>query len=76
MGDFTTQLYRDDNRISHEIRIPSETNQGSMECQPRVVLPLLMLFLFGGWNCPPLKLTAKAPENVWLEDDRFLLEPG
>ena len=25
---------------------------------------------------PSLKLTAKAPENGWLEYDRFLLEPG
>ncbi len=23
---------------------------------------------------PSLKLTAKAPENGWLEDDRFLLQ--
>ena len=25
---------------------------------------------------PSLKLTAKAPENGWLEQDRFLLGPG
>ena len=25
---------------------------------------------------PSLKLTAKTPENGWLEDDRFLLGPG
>ena len=25
---------------------------------------------------PSLKLTVKAPENGWLEDDRFLLGPG
>ena len=27
-------------------------------------------------NSPSLKLTAKAPENGWLEDDHFLLGPG
>ena len=27
--------------ISHEIRIPSSTNQDSMECRSRVLLPLL-----------------------------------
>ena len=27
-------------------------------------------------DIPPLKLTAFAPENGWLEYDRFLLGPG
>ena len=28
------------------------------------------------WGLPSLKLTAKAPENGWLEDKPFLLGPG
>ena len=38
-------------------------------------IPMLTLVM-GGALLPSLKLTANAPENGWLEYDRFLLGPG
>ncbi len=41
-----------------------------------LVISYLLRTVVFSYNLPSLKLTAKAPENGWLEDDPFLLGPG